>query len=83
LDDIDPNDPNYSPRRENPRMERTFKPAASIQPLSANLPKVKVCIITESRPWNHERAMEHGEVVEIPEDLAKVLIANKHAALVV
>jgi len=82
VSDIDPNDPNYSPNRENPRMQRAVKALPPIQPLDANLPKVKVCIITDLKPWNHERALNHGEVVEVPEDLANVLVANKHAALV-
>lgn len=79
--------PEFKREQENPTRARSVRTVKSVdQDRNA---MVKICIITESRPWSHDggpqnpsRALSHGEVVEVPEWLADFMIANKHAARV-
>jgi len=79
--------PEFRPEQENPVRARSAR-AAKVIDQDRNA-MVKICIITESRPWSHDggpqnpsRPLSHGEVAEVPEWLADFMIANKHAARV-
>lgn len=40
---------------------------------------MKIKIITDRRPWVDGRKTEMGEVVDVPDDVAKAMMANEFA----
>lgn len=87
--DINLEAPDFKPENENPRQRGRPR----IQPVAVekSLKPVKVCCITEAKPWVEvaggdgtveARPMDIGETAEIPEWIADILVRNKHAVRV-
>jgi hypothetical protein len=92
---VDISDPGFDPKNQDPRAKPA--PAApKIPPKDKrSIKPVKVCCLTELRPWIEQtvvdedgvekvesRPLKKGEVTEIHEWVANLLIANEHAARV-
>lgn len=63
-----------------PRADSDWGKPAVEQPAPVLL--VKVRCISHSRPWTDKKALEAGEVAEVPTAVAEIMLKNKQVELI-